>query len=233
MLRFWREKARVLGFVASPLVFWVLIGSGFGDLGFFFPGALALTVMFSAVFSTMSVIEDRREGFLLSMLVAPAPRAALVVGKTLGAASLAWVQGMIFMAFGPITGLRPPAGNLLALAAVLFLVSVAFTLLGFLLAWRMDSSQGFHAVMNLILFPLWMVSGALFPLATAKGWMRFLMQVNPMTYAVSGLRRLMDPRIEPGTPSLAASVLVTALCAGALLAASAAAVNRKSSRGAA
>ncbi|HVX65511.1 MAG TPA: ABC transporter permease, partial [Bryobacteraceae bacterium] len=89
MLRFGREKGRVLGFVGSPLVFWLLIGSGFGDLAFFFPGALVLTVMFSAVFSTMSLIEDRREGFLRSMLVSPAPRGSMVLGKVLGASTLA------------------------------------------------------------------------------------------------------------------------------------------------
>ena len=79
LIRFWREKGRVLGFVGSPLIFWLVIGSGFGDLRFFFPGALILTVMFSAVFSTMSLIEDRREGFLLSMLVSPAPRSSMAV----------------------------------------------------------------------------------------------------------------------------------------------------------
>ncbi|RPI11880.1 MAG: multidrug ABC transporter permease, partial [Acidobacteriales bacterium] len=181
LLRFWREKARVAGFVGSPLVFWLVMGSGFGDLAFFFPGALTLTVMFSAVFSTMSLIEDRREGFLLSMLVSPAPRSSMVLGKTLGSATLAWIQGLIFMAFGPLTGVWLSPSTLLQAIGVLFLISFTFTLLGFLIAWQMESSQGFHAVMNLVLFPLWMVSGALFTPEKAHGWIRAIMAVNPLT----------------------------------------------------
>ena len=90
LVRFWRQKSRVLGVVASPLVFWLLIGSGSNDLARYYSGALVLTVMFSAIFSTISIIEDRREGFLLSMMVSPAPRTSLVLGKILGSATLAW-----------------------------------------------------------------------------------------------------------------------------------------------
>jgi hypothetical protein len=106
LVRFWRQKSRVLGVVASPLVFWLLIGYGSGDLARYYAGALVLTVMFSAIFSTISIIEDRREGFLLSMLVSPAPRTSLVLGKILGAATLAWIQGLIFLAFAPLAGVR-------------------------------------------------------------------------------------------------------------------------------
>src|SRR5437016_4886 len=106
LVRFWRQKSRVLGVVASPLVFWLLMGYGSGDLGRFFAGALVLTVMFSAIFSTISIIEDRREGFLLSMLVSPAPRTSMVLGKILGAATLAWIQGLIFLAFAPLAGVH-------------------------------------------------------------------------------------------------------------------------------
>src|SRR5260370_21860462 len=95
LVRFWRTKTRVIGVVASPLVFWLLIGYGSGDLGRFYAGALVVTVMFSAIFSTISIIEDRREGFLLSMLVSPAPRTAMVLGKILGSATLAWTQGLL------------------------------------------------------------------------------------------------------------------------------------------
>ena len=99
LVRFWRQKSRVMGVVASPLVFWLLIGYGSNDLARFYSGALVLTVMFSAIFSTISIIEDRREGFLLSMLVSPAPRTSLVLGKILGSATLAWIQGMLFLLF--------------------------------------------------------------------------------------------------------------------------------------
>jgi ABC-2 type transport system permease protein len=230
MLRFWREKARVLGFVGSPLIFWLVIGSGFGDLAFFFPGALTLTVMFSAIFSTMSLIEDRREGFLLSMLVSPAPRSAMVLGKLLGSSTLAWLQGLILLAFLPLAGLRPGGGALLETAAVLYLISFTFTALGFLIAWRMDSSQGFHAVMNLVLFPLWMVSGALFTLSSAHGWMQWLMRLNPLTYSLAALRRLLTADVEPATPGMAVSLLVTGVCGFLLWIAATLAARGKSSR---
>lgn len=228
LIRFWREKARVLGFVGSPLIFWLVIGAGFGDLAFFFPGALTLTVMFSAVFSTMSLIEDRREGFLLSVLVSPAPRSAMVIGKVLGSSTLAWVQGLIFLIFLPLAGLRPGVSQLLILAGALFLVSFTFTALGFLIAWQMESSQGFHAIMNLVLFPLWMVSGALFPVARASSWMQWVMLANPMTYALAVLRRLMVAgALNDGTPGFTTSLLVTGLCALVLLAASTAVATRR------
>lgn len=228
LIRFWRERSRVFGFVGSPLVFWLVIGAGFGNLGFFFPGTLVLTVMFSAVFSTMSLIEDRREGFLLSMLVSPASRLAMVLGKTLGAATLAWAQGLLFLLFLPLAGLSPAPASLAWGVAVLFLVSLAFTALGFLLAWKMDSTQGFHAIMNLVLFPLWMVSGAIFPPDTSQGWMLWLMKFNPLTYSLAALRRLLGGEATALTPSIALGVWVTVASVVLLLfAASWAASERK------
>ncbi len=227
LVRFWREKARVLGFVGSPLVFWLILGSGFGDLAFFFPGALTLTVMVSAVFSTMSLIEDRREGFLLSMLVSPAPRSSMVLGKTLGSATLAWLQGLILMAFGPLTGVWLTPLALVQAVGVVFLISLTFTLMGFLIAWHMESSQGFHAVMNLVLFPLWMMSGALFTPEKAHGWIRVVMTVNPLAYTQASLQHLLNPGATAGLPGLRLSVGLTALCAAALLTASILAANRR------
>ena len=212
LIRFWRERARVFGFVGSPLLFWVVIGSGFGNLGFFYPGALTLTVMFSAIFSTMSLIEDRREGFLLSMLVSPAPRSAMVLGKVLGSSTLAWLQGLILLLFLPLAGLWPGAVGLVEVICILYLLSFTLTALGFLIAWKMDSSQGFHAIINLLLVPLWMVSGALFTMSTAHGWMRWLMLANPLTYSLAALRRLLSPHVDPLTPGMAVSVLITVLC---------------------
>jgi len=230
LVRFWREKSRVMGFVGSPLIFWFVIGSGFGNLEFFFPGALTMTVMFSAIFSTMSLIEDRREGFLLSMLVSPAPRSSMVLGKVLGSTTLAWLQGMLFLLFALLTNLKLSPEVIVGVAGALFLVSFTFTVLGFLIAWQMDSSSGFHAVMMLVLFPLWMVSGALFPEEKAHGWMKVLMKVNPMTYGLAALRRMLDPVVPAGTPSLQTSLIVTAACGLLLLAASAWVADRRNAR---
>jgi ABC-2 type transport system permease protein len=228
LIHFWRTKSRVLGVVASPLVFWLLMGYGSGDLGRFFSGALVLTVMFSAIFSTISIIEDRREGFLLSMLVSPAPRTSMVLGKILGAATLAWIQGLIFLAFAPLAHVQISWSNLLPLAGAIFLVAFTLTGMGFVIAWKMQSSQGFHAIMNLVLVPMWMVSGALFPMHTAHGWIRALMRINPLTYSIALLNDLLE--IPSGMPGVFPSLAVTAAFGLVLLLASGIMANQKSAR---
>ena len=231
LVRFWRQKSRVLGVVASPLVFWLLIGYGSNDLARFYAGALVLTVMFSAIFSTISIIEDRREGFLLSMLVSPAPRTSMVLGKILGAATLAWIQGLIFLAFAPLAGVSVGAVELIPIAASIFLISFTLTGLGFVIAWKMDSTSGFHAIMNLLLVPMWMVSGSLFPMATAHGWIKAIMWVNPLTYSIALLNHTLRlPNAEPG---LIESLAVTAAFGMVLLMACGMLAAQKSARSAA
>ena len=201
LVRFLRDRSRVVGSIAPPLVFWVLLGSGLGEsfrhpgtpggadyLQYFFPGTVMLIVLFTAIFATISVIEDRHEGFLQSVLAAPIPRSAMVAGKVLGAALLAFLHGLAFLLLAPVAGLSlDPPGWALALSAML-LASAGMASLGFLIAWRLDSTQGFHAVMNLLLIPMWMLSGALFPSAGAPSWLKALVALNPMTYAVLALQ---------------------------------------------
>lgn len=227
LIHFWRERSRVAGFIGSPLLFWLVIGSGFGNLAFFFPGALLLSVIFTAVFSTISVIEDRREGFLLAVLASPAPRCALVIGKVLGGASMAMLQGAVFFVFLPFTSLKAGLMSTLAALAVLFLVGLAFTSLGFWLAWKSKTPQGFHAIMNLVLMPLWMVSGALFSPDTAHQWMRALMTWNPMSYSLAALQRTISPTHAWSGPALGLSLAVTAAFGLALLTLSVYAVERQ------
>lgn len=210
LLHFWRERSRVMGFLAFPVLFWAVVGSGFGDLGQFFAGSLLLNVMFTAVFSTMSVIDDRKEGFLLSMLVSPAPRAAIVAGKVVGGATAAVVQGLLFCLFLPFSGLPWPFSQLLGALLALLLTGAAFTSIGFWLAWRSRTSQGFHAIMNIVLMPLWMVSGALFTTKTASGWIRAVMEWNPVTYFLALLERTLGHGENWQGPSLMAATLVTA-----------------------
>jgi ABC-2 type transport system permease protein len=231
LVRFWRQKSRVLGVVASPLVFWLVIGYGSNDLARFYSGALVLTVMFSAIFSTISIIEDRREGFLLSMLVSPAPRMSLVLGKILGSATLAWIQGLIFLAFAPLAGVSISPLGLLPVIAAIFLVSFTLTGMGFVIAWKMESTAGFHAIMNLLLVPMWMVSGALFPMATAHGWIRAIMWVNPLTYSIALLDNTL--RLRNAAPGAAESLVVTAAVGIALLLISGVMAAQKSTRSAA
>jgi ABC-2 type transport system permease protein len=174
--------------------------SGMDYLRYFFPGTLLLIVLFTAIFSTISIIEDRREGFLQGVLVSPAPRSSIVVGKVSGGALLAWGQALIFAVAAPLLGFPLSPAGALYVILLLALVSYALTGLGFLIAWRMDSTQGFHAVMNLFLMPLWFLSGALFPPDGAPGWLRMVMAVNPLTYALTGLQNAFF-----GAPSSAAS----------------------------
>jgi len=206
VVRFYRQRARVAGVILSPLLFWVVIGSGFGTsfragdgagqqhyLDYFFPGALVMIILFTSIFTMMSVIEDRNEGFLLSVLVAPVPRSAIVLGKVLGGTTLATIQGLIFLVFSPLVGIHLTLGSFGLVVLTVFLVSFALTALGFAIAWPMDSTQSFHAIINLFLIPLWLLSGALFPLSKASKWILAVMYVNPLTYGVEALRTLMYP----------------------------------------
>jgi ABC-2 type transport system permease protein len=156
------------------------------------------------------VIEDRKEGFLLSVLVAPVPRSAIVLGKVLGGTTLSAIQGLIFLAFAPLVGVHLTITSFLLIVLTVFLVSFSLTALGFAIAWPMDSNQAFHAIINLFLIPLWLLSGALFPLSGASGWMRMLMQINPLTYGVEALRILLYPD-SPADFSLAASMATLVL----------------------
>ena len=206
LVRFYRQRSRVVGVIASPLLFWLVIGSGFGTsfrsgnasgqqhyLDYFYPGALIMIVLFTSIFTMMSVIEDRQEGFLLSVLAAPVPRSAIVLGKVLGGTTLAATQGLIFLVFAPLVGVSMRLPQFLLVVLTVFLVSFALTALGFAIAWPMDSTSAFHAIVNLFLIPLWLLSGALFPLAGASGWLRWLMRINPLTYGVEALRTLLYP----------------------------------------
>lgn len=235
MVRFYRDRSRVIGGLAPPVMFWFFIGSGLsgsfsagGASGaalnyrqYFFPGTLVLIFLFTAVFSTISIIEDRKEGFLQSALVAPVPRLAIVLGKLLGATSLAFLQGLPFFAAAPLIGLHLDMGSLAV--SVLFLIGTAFALAaaGFLIAWRLDSTQGFHAIMNMGLIPMWLMSGALFPIENLPGWLEALVKLNPITYCVAGLQHeLFPPGALPGLPPLWLCATVVASFCGAMLVAS-------------
>jgi ABC-2 type transport system permease protein len=213
IVRFYRQTTRVIGVLASPLVFWLVIGSGFGTsfragdgpgqqryLDYFYPGALIMIVLFTSIFTMMSVIEDRKEGFLLSVLVAPVPRSAIVLGKVLGGTTLSTIQGLIFLIFAPFTGVHLEPLQVLLVVVVVFLVSFALTALGFAIAWPMDSSQAFHGIVNLFLIPLWLLSGAMFPLQRASGWIQVIMRLNPLTYGMSALRSLLYPNVPSDFP---------------------------------
>jgi ABC-2 type transport system permease protein len=205
VIRFFRQPSRVFSAIATPLVFWILIGTGLSSsfrlpggtgevsyLEFFFPGTVILLLLFAAIFSTISVIEDRQEGFLQSALVAPISRWVLVLGKVAGGATLALLQGGVFLLLAPLTGIRLDWGTALAAIGVLALLAFGLTSVGFAFAWKVDSTQGFHAVMNLLLMPMWLLSGAFFPQAGAPPWLDWMMRLNPLTYGNALLRHVLS-----------------------------------------
>jgi ABC-2 type transport system permease protein len=220
LVRFLRQRHRIVGALATPIVFWLLIGAGMGHsfqspgngvgaagstsggyMAYFFPGTVVMILLFTAIFSTISIIEDRREGFLQSVLVAPISPMVIVLGKVLGGTILALGQGLVFLALSPLIGFHYTPLSLLMAVVMMFVMSFALTALGFCIAWRMSSTQGFHAIMNLFLMPMWFLSGALFPAAGAWVGLRWAIRLNPLSYGLAGLRRAMQ-WADPGSASL-------------------------------
>jgi len=230
-VRFFRQRSRVFGALAQPLIFWVLFGAGLqasfhpptggrgmSYLEYFFPGTVILVLLFTAIFSTISVIEDRKEGFLQGVLVAPIPRSALVLGKILGGTTLALVQGTLLLILAPLAGIPLTIPAFVDALGIQFVVAFALTGLSFCIAWRMDSTQGFHAIMTVFLMPLWLLSGAFFPAAGAPAWLAWAMRLNPLTYGTAALRRILylrEASPPSGLPGLSASLAVTLLFAAA------------------
>ena len=239
LTRFFRQRTRIVGAIGQPIIFWVLFGAGLrGSFQapqwaaslpqplsyqeYFFPGIAVLIVMFTAIFSTISIIEDRREGFLQGVLAAPVPRSVIVLGKVLGGTFLAVIQAGLFLMIGPLMsyiglspGLQIQVTPFSAVASALFLtlIAVELTALGFLIAWPMNSTQGFHAIMSIFLMPMWLLSGAFFP-GDDGGWLSWIITLNPLTYGVAGLRRLLYSGDLPVTTSLPALPMCIAVTIG-------------------
>lgn len=231
VVRFLRQPSRVVGALLTPVIFWFVIGSGLGSsfqpalgeggfLPYYFPGSLALIVLFTAIFSTISIIEDRREGFLQGVLASPAPRAAIVFGKALGSTTLAVLNGLVFLLLLPFSGLTPSVVEVAGAIACLMLLGLSLSGLGIMIAWPLRSAQGFHAIMNVVLIPMWLLSGALFPASGASGWVQTLMQINPLTPAVEILRGFLAgaplTNLASATATVALFAMVT-LSIGTLL----------------
>ena len=216
----------------QPVIFWVLFGAGLsgsfrmaaasgGSVSFqeyFLPGAALMIVLFTSIFSSISVIQDRNEGFLQGVLAAPVPRVSLVLGKLFGGASLALVQALLFLWSAPLLqyiGLAPEMplgfsiGQTLAMIGVLFLTGLGMAGLGFLFAWKIDSVQGFHGIMSVLLMPMWLLSGAFFPPGGSK-WLSWVVAVNPLSYGLSALRHVIGRSdAAVGLPSLPVSLAVS------------------------
>jgi ABC-2 type transport system permease protein len=249
IIRFLRQPNRVIGAVGQPILFWLLFSAGLNQTfqlnatsgmsfgGYYLPGTLALIILFSAIFSTISVIEDRREGLLQSVLVSPLPRWAFAVAKIVGGTVLAVGQASVFLALILVFSNEVSWAAVPGIAGLLILMSLGLTALGLLVAWQLESTQGFHAIMNLLLMPMWLLSGAFFPppallegMPASQFTVHWIMKLNPLTYSVSALRTLMFPTHLPEnffSPTLPHALLITTAATTLLCVLAAAQVSRQ------
>ncbi len=200
LIRFVRTRTRILSSFIQPILFLFVLGYGMSTLvgttggfdfkKFVFPGIVAMTVVTTAIFSAISIVWDREFGFLREMLVAPVSRGALVAGKTLGGATVATVQGTIMLALAPLIGVHLTVPLVVEVVGLELLMAVALTTFGVFVASRIQRIEGFQVVMQLVLFPMLFLSGALFPLKGLPAWLAVITRVNPLTYAVDPLRRV-------------------------------------------
>jgi len=201
ILRFWHDKMRLIGSITFPLLFLFVFGSGLsarmGVLGpgidftqFIFPGIIGMTVLMSSFMAGVSVVWDREFGFLKEVLVAPISRASVAIGKTLGAATIALIQGILILLFAPLIGVSLSVWTVLALLPLMFLLAVSLGALGVLLATRIRSMEAFQATMQMLLFPMVFLSGAFFPLQGLPAWMDILVKINPATYGIAPIRQV-------------------------------------------
>ena len=202
ILRFWHDKTRMIGSITFPLLFLFVFGSGLsarmGFLGpgidftqFMFPGIIGMTVLMSSFMSGVSVVWDREFGFLKEVLVAPISRASIVVGKTLGSATIALLQGGLILLFAPLIGVSLSASTVLLLLPLMLLLSASMGSLGILLATRIRSMEAFQAVMQMLMFHMIFLSGVFFPTEGLPTWMSILVKINPATYGVAPIRQVM------------------------------------------
>jgi ABC-2 type transport system permease protein len=213
ILRFARDRSRIAASLAQPTIFLFIFGTGLspamGLLGggqgsvnyvqFMFPGIITMAVLFTAVFSAISIVWDREFGFLKEVLVAPVPRWAVAVGKALGGSTTAMFQGTLILALAPLVGIALTPISVLALLPVMFITAFALSSLGLVIAARMKSMEGFQVIMNFVMMPMFFLSGALFPLESLPSWLTVLTRINPVSYGVDAIRRIVLS--EAGAPA--------------------------------
>ncbi|MGE5553489.1 MAG: ABC transporter permease [Betaproteobacteria bacterium] len=199
VIRFWRDRARIVTALVQPVVWLFVVGRGLGAtfrgpvpgldyVKFMFPGVIGMTVLFTSIFSAVSIVWDREFGFLKEVLVAPVSRTAIVVGKALSGSTVAVFQGTLIMLLAPLVGISLTLSGALGALGVMFLLSFALASAGILVAARMESMQGFQLVMNFVVMPMYFLSGAIFPIGGLPGWMKALARVDPLAYGVDAMK---------------------------------------------
>ena len=203
-----------------------LLGPGVNFAQFIFPGIIGMTVLMSSFMAGVSVVWDREFGFLKEVLVAPISRVSVAVGKALGAATVALLQGVIILLFAPLIGVSLSVGTVLALLPLMLLLAISMSSLGILLATRIRSLEAFHGLMSLLMFPMVFLSGVFFPLQGLPAWMDILVKLNPVTYGIAPIRQvilgaspdsLFSISLLGHTMSLWEDVAVLALFAAAMI----------------
>ncbi|MES9609254.1 MULTISPECIES: ABC transporter permease [Actinomadura] len=210
LIRFWRDKLRMVSGLVQPVLWLLVMGTGLSNLmarsggpagsvdlkTFIFPGVCAMSVMFTAMFSAGSIVWDREFGFLREMLVAPVSRAAIVVGKCVGGALVATVQGAVIVSLAGLAGVPYDPGLLLELLGLMFVGAFALTGFGVMMAARINSMQSFFGLMQMAMMPMMFLSGALYPLNGLPAWLTVLTRFNPLTYAVDPLRHAVFSHLD-------------------------------------
>jgi ABC-2 type transport system permease protein len=245
LIRFWRDRLRIVTSLLQPLIFLFVLGGGLANIAsggtegvdlrtFMFPGVLAMAVLFTAMFSAASVVWDREYGFLREMLVAPVRRGSIVLGKCFGGATVAAFQGVIVMALAPLVHVPYSVSMILEVLALQLLLAFMITAFGVMAAVQISQMQAFMALMQMVVMPLLFLSGALFPLTGLPHWLAVLNRLDPLTYAVNPIREAVFAHLSltpaaqaallPGitwfgwSVPIAVQVLVVVLCALAALA---------------
>lgn len=241
--RHFRDRARIIGSLATPIIFIFILGQGLGSSmsaslpagsqasldykTFMFPGILGMTVLFAGVFSAVSIVWDREFGFLKEMLVAPVPSWSIALGKVVSGATIASFQGCLMLVLAPLAGVKLTPLMVVQLIPTLFLVAFSMTGMGVLVATRLKSMQGFQMIMNFIMMPMFFLSGAMFPLANAPAWMDTLAKIDPLTYGVDALRSIMLTDV-PSRYSFMADISMIVLISSVMLAVAIATFSRQS-----
>jgi ABC-2 type transport system permease protein len=207
LIRFSRDRLRILTSLIQPFLFLFVLGTGISSLAsagthgvnfrtFIYPGVLCMAVMFTAMFSAASIVWDREFGFLREMMVAPVRRSSIVLGKCLGGATVAAFQGLIVIAISPLVGIPYNLGLILELFALALLLAFSITAFGVMFAARINQMQSFMALMQMVIMPMFFISGALFSVANLPTWLAVLNRLDPLTYAVEPMRRAIFSHLD-------------------------------------
>jgi len=229
VVRAFRQPARAAAVIGTPILIWILLGAGFAgafapggsqpseDYGaFLLPGMMALVALFAAIMAAIALIDDRNAGWLQGVIVAPVPRWSIASGRVAGAMIIAWIQSGLLLMAAPTVGISLTLSSMLTLIALSGITSLALTALGVAIAMRCHSTASFHSAMNLIFMPMWLLSGAIFPIDSAVPWLATIMTINPLSWPVTAMSSAIAGHLDMTSTVLAVSwaiaMLIAATC---------------------